>query len=126
MGRMPPQTNTKMNPLKSKSSSSTDDAAGSDPDESVSFFFISQSAAKQLPLFQYKGEDRSLLYHYVLSPLAAFCVNHLTPRTLAPNSITLIGLVFMIASYCAMWYHAPTLLQVEDAQDLPYSTARRF
>jgi ethanolaminephosphotransferase len=119
MGRMPPQTNTKMNPLKSKSSSSTDDAAGSDPDESVSFFFISQSAAKQLPLFQYKGEDRSLLYHYVLSPLAAFCVNHLTPRTLAPNSITLIGLVFMIASYCAMWYHAPTLLQVEDAQDLP-------
>jgi ethanolaminephosphotransferase len=115
MGRMPPQNDEKMNPL-------VDDATNitsSDCDESSSFFFLSPSAATQLPLFQYKGEDRSLLYHYVLSPLAAFCVNHLTPRTLAPNTITLTGLVFMIAAYSSMWYHAPTLLQVEDAQDLP-------
>jgi ethanolaminephosphotransferase len=112
MGRMPPQNDE-----------TVDDADGTATstvcDESSSFYFLSSSAATQLPLFQYKGEDRSLLYHYLLSPLAAFCVNHLTPRTLAPNTITSIGLVFMIAAYSSMWYHAPTLLQVEDVQDLP-------
>jgi ethanolaminephosphotransferase len=113
---MPPQNNEKMNPLADDNDGT---ATSTDCDESSSFFFLSSSAATQLPLFQYKGEDRSLLYHYALSPLAAFCVNHLTPRTLAPNTITLIGLVFMIAAYSSMCYHAPTVLQVEDVQDLP-------
>eukprot|EP00977_Amphora_coffeiformis_P002175 scaffold425_cov175-Amphora_coffeaeformis.AAC.34 len=73
------------------------------------FFFLSKEAARELPLFQYQGEDRSLLYKYVLSPLATFCVNQLTPVWLAPNSITLIGLMFMIASYLAMWFYVPSL-----------------
>jgi ethanolaminephosphotransferase len=113
MGRMPPQNDEKMNALL------IDANDGTATSESSSYLFLSPSAATQLPLFQYKGEDRSLLYHYVLSPLAAFCVNHLTPRRLAPNTITLTGLIFMIAAYSSMWYHAPTLLQVEDVQDLP-------
>jgi ethanolaminephosphotransferase len=114
MGKMPPQNDEKMTALLVDDNDGT--AATS---ESSSFFFLSPSAATKLPLFQYKGEDRSLLYHYVLSPLATFCVNHLTPTRLAPNTITLTGLGFMIAAYSSMWYHAPTLLQVEDVQDLP-------
>ena len=38
-----------------------------------------KQAAAELPHFEYQGEDLSLLYKYVLSPLASFCVNHLTP-----------------------------------------------
>ena len=80
----------------------------SDNDENA-FFFLSKDAARELPLFQYQGEDRSLLYKYVLSPLATFCVNRLTPVWLAPNSITLIGLMFMIVSYSTMWFYAPLI-----------------
>jgi ethanolaminephosphotransferase len=75
---------------------------------SHAFYFLSAIAAHTLPQFQYKGEDRSLLYAYVLSPFATFCVEH-TPRWMAPNLITLIGLVFMISSYCIMWFYVPTL-----------------
>lgn len=64
--------------------------------------------------FQYKGQDLSLTYKYALSPLAEWCVRRLTPKTVAPNTITLTGLVFMIVAYAAMWYHVPVLL-VDDA-----------
>ena len=74
-----------------------------------SYFFLSEKAARNLPHYQYKGEDRSLLYYYVLSPLAAFCVNRLTPRWLAPNTITLFGLAWMVAAYMVMWFYSPTL-----------------
>jgi len=76
----------------------------------VWYYYFTADAAAQLPLFQYKGEDRSLLYYYVLSPAAAFLVAHWTPRALAPNAITLIGLMFMIAAYSTMWYYVPTLV----------------
>ena len=73
------------------------------------FFFLSDSAAEALPNYVYKGEDHSLLYIYVLSPLAAFLVNNCTPRTIAANTITLVGLCFMVTSYCTMWYFSPGL-----------------
>jgi ethanolaminephosphotransferase len=79
-----------------------------------SFYYISSRAARELPLFQYNGEDRSLIYKYILSPLASFCVDHLTPLSLAPNTITLSGLVLMILAYCAMWCYAPTLESQKD------------
>jgi ethanolaminephosphotransferase len=78
----------------------------------AAFFFLSESAIEKLPHFCYQGEDRSLLYYYILSPLASFCVEHLTPRCVAPNCITLFGLCLMISSYSVMWYHqVPTTLE---------------
>lgn len=82
--------------------------------EEPGFFFISKEAAAKLPLYQYRGQDLSLLYKFVLAPLATFCVNRLTPLWLAPNSITLIGLCFMVAAYLCMWYFSPTLEPPED------------
>ena len=79
------------------------------------YVFLSDKAVKNLPHYQYKGEDKSLLYFYVLSPLSMFCVNRLTPSWLAPNTITLVGLVFMASSYFVMWYFSPTLEPVVDA-----------
>ena len=73
------------------------------------FFFLSDEAADALPKYVYAGDDRSLLYKYVLSPLAAFLVNRWTPHTIAPNTITLVGLLFMVTSYCIEWYYCPTL-----------------
>ena len=74
-----------------------------------SFYYLSPHAAQELPRFQYRGQDLSLLYKYILSPLAQFCVDQWTPRSIAPNSITLIGLSFMIAAYTIIWMHVPSM-----------------
>lgn len=87
----------------------TDNGSKNAIQQSRGFFLLSDKAAEALPNFVYAGEDRSLLYKYVLSPLAGFLVNHCTPRTTAPNTITLIGLSLMITSYCIMWYFSPNL-----------------
>jgi ethanolaminephosphotransferase len=94
----------------SSSSQTSSSSPKSEYVEECPYFYVTADAAVKLPHYQYKGEDRSLLYYYILSPLAAFCVNRLTPRTLAPNSITLVGLAFMVLSYLVMWYQVPTLL----------------
>lgn len=78
-------------------------------ESSDGYFFLSNSARSYLPKYKYDGEDLSLLYIYVLSPLAAFLVNNCTPSSVAPNTITLVGLMFMIASYAIMWYYYPAL-----------------
>jgi ethanolaminephosphotransferase len=78
-------------------------------DHEYEFFFLSKHAESRLPEFRYKGQDNSLLYKYLLAPLATFCVNHLTPLWLAPNTITLIGLGFMVIAYLCMWYYSPSL-----------------
>lgn len=67
------------------------------------------AAAAALSTFQYKGQDLSLVYKYILSPLADVGVHRFTPRTVAPNTITLVGLLFMVAAYAILWYYQPLL-----------------
>jgi ethanolaminephosphotransferase len=83
-----------------------------------SFFFLNKDAQQHLIDFQYSGEDRSILYKHVLSPVANFCVHRLTPRWLAPNTITLIGLLWMATSYFIFAYYAPNL-DVDKNVELP-------
>jgi ethanolaminephosphotransferase len=78
--------------------------------QSRGFFWLSDKAAEALPHFRYAGEDRSLLYKYMLSPFAGFLVDHCTPRSIAPNTITLFGLSLMVTSYCIMWHFSPSLV----------------
>jgi ethanolaminephosphotransferase len=86
-------------------------------DDEYFHFFLSEAAADRLPHFQYKGQDRSLTYKYILSPLAERCVHALTPRSVAPNTITLIGLTFMFCSYLATWVYVPLILRQSDDDD---------
>ena len=72
-------------------------------------YYLTPSAATAITKFQYNGSDRSLIYKYILSPLAQFLVETATPRTVSPNTITLSGLSLMVASYCTVWYHCPDL-----------------
>ena len=73
------------------------------------YFFTDTHIQTSLIQYQYVGQDLSLLYKYILSPLASFCVNYGTPKSVAPNVITLTGLIFMIGAYCIMWYHTPLI-----------------
>lgn len=82
------------------------------------FFFLSSQAARELPHYVYRGSDLSLLYKYVLSPLADFCVQRLTPVWLAPNTITFVGLLFMLVSYLIHWYYVPDLVP-HNSDDIP-------
>jgi ethanolaminephosphotransferase len=86
-------------------------------DNNGGFYYLSEDARKQLPLYQYRGSDLSLVYHYVLSPLASWLVNNVTPTTTAPNTITTIGLVWMITSYMLYWYYVPTLNCADGGSD---------
>jgi hypothetical protein len=54
---------------------------------------ITPQHAVALRAYKYAGADRSILYHYVLSPWAQFLVDVATPRWLAPNAITFLGLL---------------------------------
>lgn len=56
---------------------------------------------------QYKGSNSSMLYQHVLRPFAVFWVE-LTPRWIAPNTITLVGLLFPSISFVVMGYMNPT------------------
>ena len=75
------------------------------------YYYLSTAAVNNLPKFQYNGSDLSLLYKYVLSPLASFLVDYCTPTSMAPNSITLLGLTWMVFSYTVIWYYCPNLYE---------------
>lgn len=77
----------------------------------TSYYYLTPNAVSRLPDYRYQGEDLSLLYKYVLSPLASWCVDNLTPRWVAPNAITTCGLCWMIAAYSIVWYHCPDLYE---------------
>ena len=85
------------------------------------YYYLSPQAVKKLPEYQYQGADLSPIYKHVLSPLAAWCVDHLTPTWLAPNSITLLGLMWMILSYCVIWYWAPGLYEANTDINAAYA-----
>ena len=83
------------------------------------FYYLSDDARAKLPNYQYKGSDLSLLYKYVLSPLAEWCVQTLVPTTMAPNTVTTIGLVGMISSYCIYWWYVPALFAKDGDEEPP-------
>jgi ethanolaminephosphotransferase len=59
--------------------------------------------------YKYNGGDTSLLYQNVLSPFAQFCVDTFIPRWMAPNVITLIGLLCTVFSASLTLYYDPFL-----------------
>lgn len=98
------------------SNSAMEDSTSKKSGNDISFYYLTADARQKLPHYQYRGADLSLLYHYILSPLAAWCVNYLVPLTVAPNSITLFGLVWMFSAYLIHWYYAPSMeIEQEDA-----------
>ena len=98
----------------SVSTSSSMDAANNNSttnDSSKKYYYLTPNAVQKLPTYQYHGADLSLLYKYILSPLASWCVDNVTPTWLAPNAITSIGLCWMILSYSVIWYYCPGLYE---------------
>ena len=90
---------------------SNNDCVDNDDDSSSHYYYYLNAVTirQNLKHHVYRGYDNSFIYKYVLSPVAQYCVDHFTPRTLSPNLITLIGLVLMVSSYFVYWYFVPTV-----------------
>jgi ethanolaminephosphotransferase len=73
------------------------------------YYYLTENARNKLKTYSYSGSDNSLLYQYILSPLAAWLVNTIVPKSMSPNTITSIGFVWMITAYVAYWWYAPSL-----------------
>jgi|MDSW01.3.fsa_nt_gb ethanolaminephosphotransferase len=73
------------------------------------YYYLSPAASEALPKFQYNGTDLSPIYKHILSPMAQYFVDHWTPTWVAPNAITLFGLVWMLVSYGLLWYYYPNM-----------------
>ena len=80
-----------------------------DLDTNKKYRYLTPESIQALKDFQYNGADNSLLYKHILSPLAGFLVDNVTPSTIAPNSITLFGFSFMIFAFALIQRHCPTL-----------------
>jgi len=46
-------------------------------------FYVDSAAQKALKNYKYSGSDLSMTYKYLLSPWAQWCVDNLTPVTMA-------------------------------------------
>lgn len=59
--------------------------------------------------YTYKGGDSSPTYKYLLSPFAQYCVDTFTPSNVAPNLITIAGLVLTSSVTILILIINPTL-----------------
>lgn len=70
--------------------------------------YISGRAAEKLLEYKYKGQDDSLFYYYVGNPTYTKIVEHL-PTWLAPNTITVCGLLLTLIEHLLFVHYCPDL-----------------
>ncbi|KAF8435748.1 choline ethanolaminephosphotransferase [Boletus edulis BED1] len=68
--------------------------------------YLSQTALKNLKLYAYKAVDESLVSRYVLAPYWNWFIT-LWPRTVAPNTITLLGLAIVVLNLITLLIYDP-------------------
>ncbi|EGN93675.1 hypothetical protein SERLA73DRAFT_189407 [Serpula lacrymans var. lacrymans S7.3] len=81
-------------------------------------YYISQSALKNLKKYAYKGVDKSLVSRYVLSPYWNWFIK-LWPLTVAPNTITLLGLLIVVFNLGTLLYYDPLYYTEKDGATGP-------
>lgn len=68
--------------------------------------FIPKNSIKHLDEYRYQSEDRSLTTKYILKPFWLKFVN-IFPLSMAPNMVTLLGLMFIVVSDLLVFYFDP-------------------
>ncbi|KAF7971030.1 hypothetical protein HWV62_22229 [Athelia sp. TMB] len=80
--------------------------------------YIPQHALGNLRKYSYKGVDKSLVSNYVLNPFWNWFVT-LWPTSVAPNTITLSGLLIVVVNFATMLYYDPHYLTEKDGAHGP-------
>lgn len=71
-------------------------------------YFIPQDKLSNLKLYKYSSEDHSMISKMVLKRWWNYFVQ-IFPNTMAPNVITLLGLVFILTNLVCVFYYDPYL-----------------
>ncbi|CAE6477493.1 unnamed protein product [Rhizoctonia solani] len=66
--------------------------------------YVPKHALENLKKYKYSGVDKSLLSNYVLNPFWNQFVK-LWPRTIAPNTITFLGLCLVLSNFATLLYY---------------------
>ena len=69
---------------------------------------LSEQQLENIKAFRYKTCGLTPLERWVYDPFWSFIANNLLPDWLAPNALTLLGLVFPLASLIAICYLDPS------------------
>ncbi|RDB19530.1 putative CDP-alcohol phosphatidyltransferase class-I family protein C22A12.10 [Hypsizygus marmoreus] len=80
--------------------------------------YIPQKSLENLKKYAYKGVDKSVLSRYVLNPFWTWFVT-LWPLSVAPNTITLIGLMIVFFNFITMIYYDPLYLTAKGGASGP-------
>lgn len=80
--------------------------------------YLSQPALKNLKKYSYKGVDESLVSRYLLTPYWNWFIK-LFPLTIAPNTITLLGLCIVAFNVVTLLYYDPLYLTEKDGATGP-------
>ncbi|KAG2361934.1 CDP-alcohol phosphatidyltransferase-domain-containing protein [Suillus spraguei] len=75
--------------------------------------YLSLPALKNLKKYSYKGVDESLVSRYLLTPYWNWFIK-LFPLTIAPNTITLLGLCIVAFNVITLLYYDPLYLTEKD------------
>jgi len=80
--------------------------------------YIPQHALKNLTKYSYRAVDKSLVSNYVLNAFWTWFVT-LWPLWVAPNTITLSGLLIVVANFATLLYYDPHYLTEKDGATGP-------
>ncbi|TDH65385.1 hypothetical protein CCR75_002030 [Bremia lactucae] len=86
-----------------------------------SYYYVTEEGVKHILEYGYSGSDASLLYNYVISPVAQWLVDYVLSPQLAPNAITILALSLVILSHIVMIWYSPNM--VEEAPRWVYAYA---
>ncbi|KAG2353958.1 hypothetical protein BDR07DRAFT_1431272 [Suillus spraguei] len=75
--------------------------------------YLSLPALKNLKKYSYQGVDESLVSRYLLTPYWNWFIK-LFPLTIAPNTITLLGLCIVAFNVITLLYYDPLYLTEKD------------
>jgi len=65
--------------------------------------YVTEEGAQRVREYKYKGSDNSLIYNYIISPLAGKFVEHCVPVWLAANVITALGFLSAFIGHIVVW-----------------------
>lgn len=69
---------------------------------------LTDKQLRNLNLYKYRGEDRSITYRYLLAPMYTRLVEYI-PLWVAPNLVTFVGFILPTITHFLLLYHSPTL-----------------
>eukprot|EP01006_Ploeotia_vitrea_P012649 TRINITY_DN3345_c0_g1_i1.p1 TRINITY_DN3345_c0_g1~~TRINITY_DN3345_c0_g1_i1.p1 ORF type:complete len:403 (-),score=214.46 TRINITY_DN3345_c0_g1_i1:126-1334(-) len=73
-------------------------------------YYITKQGEENLLKYQYSGADTSYYYRFVLTPLNKWAINFF-PMWMAPNVITIAGMLFSVSANALVGYYCPTFTE---------------